>query len=283
MTVADRLRELDAAVEAHLRGAPATFEVLGYGEISAVLRLDDGLVAKRLPPMSHDDFARYAAVVDRYLETLRDRGVHVATTELHRPAAGDATYMVQPRYETLLGDRLAAGSPDDASALFAALRDHVVAVVDGGVGLDAQVSNWAVGPDGHLIYFDVTTPLLRGPDGREALDTELFLASLPAPLRAPVRRLALPGILATYYDVRRVLLDVAGNLGKERVDVLVPAALAAFSSVVENPITLREARRYYRVNAILWETLQRLRRADRWRHRRRGSMYPFLLPPPIRR
>lgn len=285
MTLEDRLRVLDEAVEAHLRGAPAAFEVLGYGEISAVLRLDDDRVAKRLPPMSDTDFIRYAAAVDDYVAALGRRGVEVADTELRRIETehGTAVYMVQPRHRTLLTERLAAASPDEAAAVFAAVGDLVVSTVDGTIGLDAQVSNWALAPDGRLVYFDVTTPLLRRADGSEALDTDLFLASLPAPLRAPVRRFALPGILATYYDVRRVLLDIVGNLGKERVDVLVPAAVAAFAEAVDDPITAGEARRYYRANAILWEMLQRLRRADRWGHRRRGAVYPFLLPPRIAR
>src|SRR5690606_29979294 len=42
------------------------------------------------------------------------------------------------------------------------------------LGFDAQISNWCL-EAGRLVYLDVTTPLMRGPAGAEALDTELFL------------------------------------------------------------------------------------------------------------
>ncbi|MCJ7780499.1 MAG: DUF6206 family protein, partial [Acidimicrobiia bacterium] len=113
----------------------------------------------------------------------------------------------------------------------------------------------------------------------EMLDTDLFLASLPALLRPVVRRLLLHEILSHYYEARAALVDLIGNLKKERLDVAIPPFLKAANRVVDPPITKKEIDRYYRNDALMWEVLQRLRRTDRWWQRtlrRRG--YPFLLP-----
>ena len=49
--------------------------------------------------------------------------------------------------------------------------------------------------------------------------------------------------------------------------------------IVDPPISDRAISRYYRSDAVMWEVLQRLRRADRWWQRTiRHRSYPFLLP-----
>jgi uncharacterized protein (DUF2236 family) len=107
---------------------------------------------------------------------------------------------------------------------------------------------------------------------------------VPWALRGAVRRFALGAILDKYYDRRGALLDLAGNLHKERLAQLLPEVLEAANRVVEPPITDEEAERYYRDDARMWELLQRLRRADRWWQRTvRRRRYPFLLPGSIAR
>jgi len=284
----DALIALEVEVAAALLGLHADLDVIGYGEISTVLALEAGrpMVAKRLPPMSDAQTASYAATLASYLGELERRGVAVAPSTTHRvptPLGGRATYVVQPRFDTLLPEVLRTTGITVVRSLFEALAGHVDAVVDDRLGFDAQVSNWAVAGGG-LVYLDVTTPLCRDDRGEELLDTEIFLASLPPLLRPAVRRFALPDILATYYDRRRILLDAAANLFKERLDALVPTAAVVFSERVDPPITTLEARRYYRANAVLWEVLQRLRRLDAWWSRTiRRRPYPFLLPPKIER
>jgi len=103
-------------------------------------------------------------------------------------------------------------------------------------------------------------------------------------MRAPVRRFLLDEILSHYHAPRPVLLDVVANLHKEHLAAAIPAVLDAINRHVDPPITPDEAHRYYRRDALMWEVLQRLRRADRWWQRRvRRRRYPFLLPGSIER
>jgi hypothetical protein len=177
---------------------------------------------------------------------------------------------------------LRAADPDPGHPLLAAVVDRVLGTVDASTGLDAQVSNWAL-VDGTAQYLDVTTPILYGPRGLE-LDVELLIAAFPWAMRPPLRRFAAPPIAAAYCDPRTVLLDLAANLHKERLDGWVPAVLEAANPHLADPITAEEAARYYRSNARLWEVLLRLRQADRWWQRTvRRRAYPYLLPGPTER
>ena len=64
-----------------------------------------------------------------------------------------------------------------------------------------------------LTYFDVSTPLIWSPEGRLPASTSTCSPTLiPAVLRWPLRRFVAPGILDTYRDLRKVYLDLAGNL-----------------------------------------------------------------------
>jgi hypothetical protein len=97
-------------------------------------------------------------------------------------------------------------------------------------------------------------------------------------------RCLLDEILSHYRSPRPALVDAVANLHKERLPSAIPALLEAANAVVDPPIWADEARSYYRQDALMWEVLQRLRRADRWwqRHVRRRR-YPFLLPGTIER
>jgi hypothetical protein len=281
-------REVGSALE---RADAAGLRVLGYGEISLVLGWpsdEPRWACKRLPPFPSTAAAdRYTAVFGRYLDEIGRRGIDVVKTELGRVALPEgrvALYCIQP---VLPGDSLATAivalGGDEVPALLGSIVDATLAVVDERVGLDAQLSNWAV-CDGRLTYFDVTTPMLRADDGTSDLDTEVFLASLPWLLRAGVHRFVLPGILRRYHERRTVILDLAANLIKERLESWIPTVLAAAGDRVEPPLTADEVRRDYRSDARTWKLLQALRRADRsWQRRIRRSPYPFLLPDRIER
>ena len=172
---------------------------------------------------------------------------------------------------------------DKARWLFERIADHVVATVDPGLGLDGQLSNWAV-VEREVLYFDVTTPMMRDDRGREALDTDLFLASLPWTLRGLVRRFMLHSILDKYYSPRGVLVDLLGNLIKEGISERLPTGLEVVNARIEPAIDEAEVHRYYREDAGMWALLQRLRRIDRaWQRRVRRRQYPFLLPGKVER
>lgn len=287
------LQDLDGRIRhALVTGDESKIEVLGYGEISCTIRLDDGEGAwacKRLPPFAtRGAFDRYAAVFADYLEALESRGVHVVPSTLRTVSAEDAiiAYCVQPVLDAsrLLPTVLRAASREEGEHHITALFENIERAVGDGVGLDAQISNWVVEPDGSLGYLDVTTPLLRDAEGRERLETDVFLASLPWALRGIVKTFLLKGIVDKYHDPRGVTMDVLGNLHKERLTDVLDAWLELANERVSPPITRKEVDAYYNDDARTWALLLSLRRIDRkWQMGVRGRTYPFLLPGPVER
>lgn len=287
------LATLEDSVDEALRRADAgSLRVLGYGEISCVVawRAGDVSVAcKRLPPFpdrAHLDAYRHA--LETYLERLREHGIDVVPTALQTVPRADGTigaYCVQPTLDAdSLGPKyVAAVSESEALAFFDRIIERVVACVEDRLGLDGQLSNWAWA-DGRLQYLDISTPMVRDAEGHEMLDTELFLASLPWLMRGIVRRFMLSSILDKYYTRRGVLLDLLGNLHKEKLERFIEPVLARVQPHVDKPIELREIRAYYDDDAKMWALLQRLRRVDRgWQRSVRRRVYPFLLPGQIAR
>lgn len=286
-----------AALESQVMRSLATgstddLDVLGYGEITLVVGWPTGaprVAAKRLPPFSGASAAdRYGALVEEYVDALAQRGVEAVRSEwVTTPTDGGevAGYVVQPVLPAgSLGVSIARGDDHGAGAgLLAAVLETVPAVVDARLGLDAQVSNWAI-VDGGLRYFDVTTPMLSDGTGRTRLDLRLLTSSLPAALRPAARRWVAPGIVAAYHRPRDVAVDLIGNLLKERVGHLVDGAIDEANRWATPRITRDEIDRWYRSNARLWELMLRLRRGDVWWQRHVRRRRPgFLLPGPIER
>lgn len=275
------------AVAALDGGTTEGLDVLGYGEISTVLRTEGTtgpVAAKRLPVMKTSELTPYEETLAAYLAALTERGVTVAPSEVHTVGNDPVVpYCVQPLHPTLLVGQLAAADEATIARRATQLVELITGVVDKGLGLDGQVSNWAVAGD-DLVYLDVTTPLLRDTTGAERLDVDMFLASLPWALRGLARRFLLTEILSHYYDPRAVLLDVVANLHKERLAHAIPVFLETINRVVHPAITVKQVNRYYRWDSLMWEVLQRLRRLDRWWQRKvRRRRYPFLLPGPVER
>ena len=292
-TVAD-VAPLEEAVERALStGDGDHLHVLGYGEITTVLawpQADGPWACKRLPVFDGEDrIGEYRSRLGEYISALRERGinVHDSRLEVVPTTGGMAVYIVQPTIDPdLLGPEvLRCSSEADGRALLRDVIEHVAHVVRPTLGLDAQLSNWAC-VDSELLYFDVSTPMLRDEQGRDLLDTELFIAVLPPFLRPVVRHLLLGSLLDQFFDVRSTALDLVANLYKEELATWVPVAIEmANDRLAPEPLlTVDEARRYRRKDARLWEMLQRTRRLDRaWQQRIRRRRYPFLLPGRINR
>lgn len=281
------VERLDVAVEGAIReGRARGLRVLGYGEITLVVGWpsDDPVVAvKRLPPFP--DVGRlgaYADLLQRYLAILEERGVGVIETEIRsRSGSGRSVraYLVQPFVprERHLNVLLRTAAGERAMELLGQVVDNVCRCVDRAVGFDAQAANWFL-EDGRLVCFDVSTPMLHGPDGREQLDLGLFLSIYPWIARPALARIA-PGVMAQYHDRRTVLLDFASNLHKEGLDRHVPALLRLANAELASPLSVADVRRYFRQDKLLWALMQRLRLADRaWQRHVRRRPYPFLLP-----
>lgn len=286
------LAGLEAEVGAALTaGTTEGLTRLGHGEITLVLGWphDAPTVAcKRLPVFADAaSAAAWGALIGEYVETLGERGVRCVPWQWRStPAVGGGVsgWVLQPVLPSgSLATHLLADDPTRAGEVFDGILDAVLVAVDERVGLDAQLSNWAVTGEG-LVYFDITTPLLRDDAGRPRMDLSVLSATMPAALRPIVRRFVAPDIVAAYHRPRDVAVDLVGNLVKERLDTVVPVAIEAANRRVDPPITRDEVERWYRSDARMWEVLLRLRRADRWWQRRvRRRTYPFLLPERIER
>lgn len=286
------LTALESDVQAALaRDDSSGLDVLGYGEVTLVLRLrttEANYACKRLPRFpTEEHFQSYQRLLTEYIDRLTTAGIRVAETQTwHREhrTGGVIAYCVQPELAAAaLGSRLLAVAPADRQRdFFARFLDAVHAAVSPTLGLDAQASNWI--DDEGLTYLDVTTPLLRDGWGRERLDVRLFFTSLPWAVRDAVRIATSRSIFDKFYQPRGVILDFLGNLYKERLDGLIPWMLPMANQRLSEPISAAEVQAYYRSDARMWELVQRMRRWDqRWQQRVRRRPYPFLLPPAIAR
>ena len=286
------LRELDELVERALsRGDENRLPTLGFGEISLVLGWpadQPKLACKRLPVFaSRAQFDAYSSTLVDYVEALRRGGIRVVETEMEGVARADgsiAGYVVQPLLpaETLAPVVLRNSDPARGHPLVAEVVAKAAAAVAPRLGIDAQLANWTW-DRGLLTYIDVSTPMLWSEDGIARLDLSLLAKAYPAILRWPLRRFVAPRILDGYRDLRRVYLDLTGNLLKERLEPWLGAFLEELGPRLAEPLSEATVRAYYRSDARLWETLLRIRRLDRAWHRRTGRRYPFLLPGAIER
>ncbi|MCP4435145.1 MAG: hypothetical protein GY812_06545 [Actinomycetia bacterium] len=82
-----------------------------------------------------------------------------------------------------------------------------------------------------------------------------------------------------YHSARGVVMDLAANLYKERLQRWVGAVLVAGDERLGESLHPAEVRKHYRSDARTWELLLRMRLADRWFHRRvLRRRYGSLLP-----
>jgi hypothetical protein len=294
--------------------------VLGYGEISTVIELAAGgagaLAYKRLSMFrTVAEAQRYEALHNEYVQTLSDRvGLRVVPSELVRlvdERTGSITlYIVQEKLppEGIGHNAIHRMSPANIRKLVIAVLRELRKVFafnsahagELEVGLDGQISNWAIagfdpsapapGERVELVYFDTSTPLMRK-DGAEQLDPELFLRGAPSFLVWAIRLLFVKDVMARYYDFRRVAVDLVANFSKEQrpelIPTLVDAANTFFAAEIREggfaPITAREVRAYYREDAWIWRIYLAFRKADRALHRLLGKEYRYILPGRIRR
>lgn len=263
---AEELAALDAARGDYRQGVGHGLNVIGEGSISVAIEWRGVAVVKPLPLFpSRAAFDAYASVLERHFQVLEEAGVGVLPTALQGLAGargGWAAWLVQPRVpsELLLPQHLRSAGRAEAVALLAGLAAHVAAVVSPRFGVDADITNWCVGEGGRLLLLDCSTPLLRDGRGRGLLDMDVFLASLPRPLRAPVRLCVVPRLINKFFDRRRLFIDILSGFYSERLSHLLPEVLPLWSPLVERALTEDEVLRYKRRNERLWRTLAALER-----------------------
>ncbi|RMD97758.1 MAG: hypothetical protein D6814_08875 [Calditrichaeota bacterium] len=268
-------------------------KILGYGEISAVLQIPgmDHLAFKRLPPFeSPAQRQAYRAAVEAYCDLLQNKHhvevVDYRCVELDNRAGEPILYIAQPLLPAqAIGNQfLRSCSDQQFNELLTEILQRLLRIWQANerngpaelVGLDAQVSNWAYWPASEkhatrLQYFDISTPFIRR-HGRETLQPEIFLKSVPSFLVWLVRWAFLQQVLDRYYDLRLVLIDFVANFHKEKLQHRIDAAVAGINAFLQGPaaalkiapLQRKEIDKYYREDAFIWTIFLNFRRLDRF-------------------
>lgn len=277
------IEDLDRAVERMLlTGDRGDITMIGAGEMTCVLQWR-GHACKRLPPF--DERARtdaYARLLEEYLRRLRASGVPVIETALHIVSRNGKhmVYLVQPLVpaDRCLPAWLRAAPQDEGVAMVRLVLDHIQNCTANHIGIDANLSNWSV-DGGKPLYFDVSTPMLRDAAGHHRLDTEIFVATLPAIVRGLVRRYFVRELLDRYYDTRCVYENLLGDLPNTRLDDLTEPLLVEANARLETPLTLKQIHAYRREDWITWRAIRQLLKLEQfWRRTILRSPNPHLLP-----
>jgi len=284
-------------------------EILGYGEVSAVLGLEGlpGRVLKRMSGFPNADAARaYADLVERYVSSLRLLGVPVVETDLVRlePDRGrHVVYGVQPRLDPArFGHAILRREPlegvlpllERVLGLLRGVLDANAARTDGlEIALDAQLSNWHWPEDAALpMLIDVGTPFTRR-RGVLEIGVDLFLRAYPVPMRWYLRRTrAVESYLDAFFRFDTTVIDLLGNFVKEGMRERIPGAVAFVNEwIARQPDGARlgrideaAVRSYYRKDASTLELALRARKLARFLNTRvLRRRYDFILPGRIER
>jgi hypothetical protein len=293
--------------------------VLGYGEISTVfeIQVEDlhDLAFKRMCCFNTmDELKPYVDTYLLYNQVLENQvGLHLppygyalVIAENGRPVF----YIIQKRLRPVaIGNKaMQLLPPLEVISLFqlVMLELHKVWAFnrshpDCQVGIDGQVSNWAIdgfnpqhpglNPDPVLLYIDTSTPILRL-NGVEQLNPELFLRSAPPYLTWILRLLFLQEVVTRYYDARKVTIDLIANFYKEQRPELVPELVAVANDYIRSEgadlglaeISEKEVSDYYREDELIWRLYLGMRQFDRFvRRKMLHQDYPYILPGKIKR
>jgi len=149
------------------------------------------------------------------------------------------------------------------------------------LGFDGQIPNWAfprfgpqhpvIAENEPLLYIDTTTPLVRR-EGKEQLDTEIFIKSIPLVLRPIVRRTLLQQVLDRYYRPRDVMLDLIASFithhRRDLVSSLVELANQWMAKELPElglePFSEKEILSYNRQDVMIWKFFRQMKRMDRF-------------------
>ncbi len=284
-------------------------EILGYGEISTVIRIHhpnlENIALKRIPGFtSKEEAEEYGKLFEYYHELLHDAGIvtpDYGWTYIIRRDGKIVMYLAQ----TLLpSDKICniiirRLNKKEALNLIRAVILEISKLWKYNernpsikIALDSQISNWAQlyqTPSEGLLYIDTSTPMIRI-NGVEQLNTRVFLKSAPPLIRTLLKLLFLQDILDRYYDPYLTIVDLIANLIKEkRADLVSPAADLANETFKELGIPLEkkfdpdEIIRYYKSDARIWTIYLSARKIHRSLLKIFGMRYEYLLPDKIER
>ena len=222
-------------------------QLLGYGEISAIFRIqgDDRAAIKRMPLFSDRDTAeKYIELYREYCRLLIAAGLNLPeddTAVVHVHGRPVVVYIAQERLPAdRFGDQLVRSLDEQscfqlveqvAGEIARVWQYNEASAPDVELALDGQISNWVHRGEekgGGLVYIDTSTPFLRL-KGLEQLDPDPLLKSAPAFLRWILKWLFVDDVMNRYYDHRQVLIDIAANFYKERRPELISGAIDIFN------------------------------------------------------
>ena len=278
-------------------------ELLGYGEISAIFRIqgDTSIAYKRMPLFSDRTTAEdFREKYYEYCGLLAEAGLTVPDSQAPivevagRPTAiyVSQTQLPVERFAHKLIHILDEKETEDLIVRIVLEIGKVWKFNEAHrpgleLAIDGQISNWVSLEEGsQLFYIDTSTPLYRKA-GVEQLDPELILQAAPSFLRWIVRWLFLDDVMNRYYDPRLVFIDVAANLYKEQKPELIDSTIEIINRHLPygvEPVTVEQVQKYYREDKLIWSLFLALRRLDRWiTTRLLGKRYEFILPGKIKR
>ncbi len=288
---------------------PLRVKILGIGEITTTIELQGpgaprrrkpedqtwvGLAIKKAPGFPDRESAgKYSSLCYEYEDFLsRNLGIKTPYAEHRLIAEKDGRWLVYNFQERLPGESIACliiqvADLETIEEIFSRLlsemkklflwnRSHPEYLI----GFDGQIPNWsfprfgpghpALDKDEPLFYLDTTTPLIRR-DGKEQLDTEIFIKSIPLFLRPIIRRTLLKEVLDRYYRPRDVILDLlASLLTHHRPDLLAGMVELVNQWLEQNlselplkPYTAKEIVGYNRQDVWIWKFFRQMKRVDR--------------------
>lgn len=249
----------------------ASVDIVGYGEISTVMRLkkkgwvnnsvdvvndDSRWLWKKMPPFpsleSVRQFEHLYALYRRLL--VQDVGIDVPEQVVRHFIHGKrfVVYAGQERIadQNICHRVIRRIDEGNAYRLIRMIAHRVIKVHEFNqnpeteirIGFDAQLSNWALVPSGEnhelinqgdeLLYVDTSSPLVRI-RGIEQINTEIFIQSAASFLRPIIRTFFLRDVVDRYYDTRRVLIDLIANLYKEQCTRLIDGSIDTTNNLIK--------------------------------------------------
>ena len=292
--------------------------ILGYGEISLVFELvndNQPIAYKRLPIFDTElQVNRHIRVYDAYHQILKRLGLSLPPHNavwIQSQKGNIVLYCAQEKVlNETVGHKILHHSitrEEIHTLILLIMREQhkIWAFNDRSktlkVGLDGQISNWAVvgynpldphiSEDDKLMYLDTSTPMFRK-HGIEAMEPILFLKSAPFFLRWLLKALFLEEVVDRYYDWRLVTIDLVANFFKEQRPELIPGVLKVINNFFLeeaaeldiHPLTFEEVKKYYDEDKQIWVIFQNTRRLDRFIQTKLfRKQYDFYLPGKIER
>lgn len=278
--LATDLQELeDKVLVALAKRDMGDLEVIGFGEFSVAFGFGNQ-IAKRAPTFTPDQFTAYKAMIGEYIGHFDAAGIPTTPTQVESVPGRDQRvtgYLVQPRHqrETVGGTLLRNATPDADHPLIVQIGEHVSGLQSDTIGIDAQVTNWAL-VDGRAEVFDFGTPIWVRPDGKAQMDMAPFLRGTPAPIRWLAAK-AMLDLMKRFLDPAAVLVDAVSGLLREGLDDWVNPAIATWSRQVGTTISEDQARANLKEDLRILPPLKKAQQLQRKYVELRGGTYDFFI------